>query len=338
MSKKVMVKCGMVSGVSQLLASQVIKSGTYGPAPPHASLCSKSWKRKVATFADSERDLGWYRLITPSAEPSSPLRFSRLLLEASVRYWSSENISMSTQMSPIFAILASRIVPVGPAPPPPNGHARVARSAWTFAGTSAHIGPGKPPRLLHAVKAASPKFFDKNDTCPRGRSWHGMGGGPCGAGACGSGDCGGMGCGDGGGQGDGGVNGGGGLEGASGGSGGDGGSLGGGAGGEGGSPGAGGIGGEGGAAGGRHSPSHSTRYSTIIDEPLALAGVAVVSKAYLPSTLRGSGAPAAHSKKTVGLNAVPFLHSPWIRCPLAVVLTTYSSAELKPLSSTCTVT
>ena len=91
-------------------------------------------------------------------------------------------------------------------------------------------------------------------------------------------------------------------------------------------------GGAGGAAGGRQSPSQSTMYSTYTKLPSCAfsltAGVAVVTKLYVPSGLTGSKIILAHSKKSPTFTAPSIgLHLPCTSTPLAVVLTTYSSAS-----------
>ena len=62
-----------------------------------------------------------------------------------------------------------------------------------------------------------------------------------------------------------------------------------------------GGGGAGGTAGGWHSPSQSTMYSTCTKLSSyffsSTAGVAVVTKTYVPSELGGSSTRLAHSKK-----------------------------------------
>ena len=94
-------------------------------------------------------------------------------------------------------------------------------------------------------------------------------------------------------------------------------------------------GGAGGAAGGWQVPSQSTMYSTCTRLPSygfsSTAGVAVVTKLYVPSGLRGSSTILAHSKKPRPLTTAPSngLHLPCTSSPLAVVLTTYSSTSSK---------
>ena len=90
--------------------------------------------------------------------------------------------------------------------------------------------------------------------------------------------------------------------------------------------------GMGGAAGGEHSPSQSTMYSTYTKLPSyafsLTAGVAVVTNVYVPSGLRGSATILTHSKKSPTFTAPSIgLHLPCTSTPLAVVLTTYSSAS-----------
>ena len=92
-------------------------------------------------------------------------------------------------------------------------------------------------------------------------------------------------------------------------------------------------GGDGGAEGGWQCPSQSTMYSTCTKLPSygfsSTAGVAVVTKVYVPSRLRGSSTILTHSKKSPTITA-PFigLHGPCTSSPLDVVLTTYSSSSL----------
>ena len=93
---------------------------------------------------------------------------------------------------------------------------------------------------------------------------------------------------------------------------------------------------EGGADGGWQKPSQSTMYSTYRKLPMygssSTAGVAVVTKVYVPSSLIGSGTICAHLKR-LPRNVVPLpklgLHLPCTSTPLDVVLTTYSSASSK---------
>ena len=96
----------------------------------------------------------------------------------------------------------------------------------------------------------------------------------------------------------------------------------------------GGIGGcEGGAEGGWQVPSQSTMYSTYTKLPSyafsSTASVAVVTKVYVLSGLTGSGTSVAHTKKPRPSTPTPSdgLHLPCTCAPLAVVLTTYSSAS-----------
>ena len=90
-------------------------------------------------------------------------------------------------------------------------------------------------------------------------------------------------------------------------------------------------GGDGGAEGGWQWPSHSTMYSTYTKLPSyassLTAGVAVVTKVYVPSGLAGNATILAHSKKSRPASAAPSigLHLPCTSTPLAVVLATYSS-------------
>ena len=94
-----------------------------------------------------------------------------------------------------------------------------------------------------------------------------------------------------------------------------------------------GGGGKGGADGGRQSPSQSTMYSTYTKLPSyafsSTASVAVVTKVYVLSGLTGSGTSVAHTKKPRPSTPTPSdgLHLPCTCAPLAVVLTTYSSAS-----------
>ena len=104
-------------------------------------------------------------------------------------------------------------------------------------------------------------------------------------------------------------------------------------------------GGEGGADGGAHAPSQSTMYSTYTKLPSyafsSTALVAVVLNAYVPSRLGGSAADLAHSKKPslpLVTPSSPGRHLPCTSSPLAVVLSTYSSAASKSVSYTRTVT
>ena len=133
-----------------------------------------------------------------------------------------------------------------------------------------------------------------------------------------------------------------------------------------------GGGGDGGAAGGSQSPSQSTMYSTYTKLPSyafsSTAGVAVVTKVYVPSGLIGNGACLTHSNvpsvTTVVIVAVVVIvdvvgvdsyvvsdeeldsveitlslgvHLPCTSSPLAVVLTTYSSSSSKSVFLTVTV-
>ena len=89
----------------------------------------------------------------------------------------------------------------------------------------------------------------------------------------------------------------------------------------------------GGADGGAQWPSQSTMYSTYTKLPSytfsLTAGVAVVTKVYVPSGLRDNATILAHSKKPPTVTAPSIgLHLPCTSAPLAVVLTTYSSASL----------
>ena len=92
-------------------------------------------------------------------------------------------------------------------------------------------------------------------------------------------------------------------------------------------------GGSGGAEGGWQVPSQSTMYSTYTKLPSyafsSTASVAVVTKVYVLSGLTGSGTSVAHTKKPRPSAAAPSvgLHLPCTCAPLAVVLTTYSSAS-----------
>ena len=91
-------------------------------------------------------------------------------------------------------------------------------------------------------------------------------------------------------------------------------------------------GGSGGAEGGWQAPSQSTMYPTCTKLPScafsSTAGVAVVTKVNVPSGLRGSATILAHSKKSPTVIAPSIgLHLPCTSTPLAVVLTTYSSAS-----------
>ena len=104
-----------------------------------------------------------------------------------------------------------------------------------------------------------------------------------------------------------------------------------GGGGEGGGDGGGGEGG--GAEGGWQWPSQSTMYSTYTKLPSyafsLTAGVAVVTKVYVPSGLAGNATILAHSKKSPTFTAPSNgLHLPCTSTPLAIVLTTYSLAPL----------
>ena len=91
-------------------------------------------------------------------------------------------------------------------------------------------------------------------------------------------------------------------------------------------------GGLGGAEGGWQWPSQSTMYSTYTKLPSCAfsltAGVAVVTKVYVPSGLAGSATICAHLKRFPAATVpVDGLHLPCTTTPLAVVLTTYSSAS-----------
>ena len=91
-------------------------------------------------------------------------------------------------------------------------------------------------------------------------------------------------------------------------------------------------GGSGGAEGGWQVPSQSTMYSTCTKLPSyafsLTAGVAVVTKVYVPSGLAGNATIWAHWKKSPTITAPSVgLHLPCTSTPLAVVLTTYSSAS-----------
>ena len=91
------------------------------------------------------------------------------------------------------------------------------------------------------------------------------------------------------------------------------------------------VGGSGGAAGGWQSPSQSTMYSTYTKLPsnaLSLTSrVAFVTNVYVLSSLTGSGIIWAQSKVSWRGSPAGAWHSPWIRWPLTVVLTTYSSTS-----------
>ena len=92
-------------------------------------------------------------------------------------------------------------------------------------------------------------------------------------------------------------------------------------------------GGDGGAEGGWQWPSQSTMYSTYTKLPSyafsLTAGVAVVTKVYVPSGLAGNATILAHSKKSPTFTAPSNgLHLPCTSTPLAIVLTTYSLAPL----------
>ena len=67
------------------------------------------------------------------------------------------------------------------------------------------------------------------------------------------------------------------------------------------------VGGRGGAEGGWQWPSQSTMYSTYTKLPSyafsSTAGVAVVTKVYVPSGLGGSATILAHSKKEAPLTS-----------------------------------
>jgi hypothetical protein len=119
-------------------------------------------------------------------------------------------------------------------------------------------------------------------------------------------------------------------------------------------------GGDGGAEGGWQWPSHSTMYSTYTKLPSyassLTAGVAVVTKVYVPSGLAGNATIFAHSNDPIVVIVVIVvvvvvvvevevvvvadeevvadvtapsvgLHLPCTSTPLAVVLITYSSAS-----------
>ena len=91
-------------------------------------------------------------------------------------------------------------------------------------------------------------------------------------------------------------------------------------------------GGSGGAEGGWQVPSQSTMYSTCTKLPSyafsLTAGVAVVTKVYVPSGLAGNATILTHSKKSPTFTAPSNgLHLPCTSAPLAVVLTTYSSTS-----------
>ena len=93
------------------------------------------------------------------------------------------------------------------------------------------------------------------------------------------------------------------------------------------------VGGSGGAEGGWQVPSQSTMYSTYTKLPSyafsLTAGVAVVTKVYVPSGLAGNATILAHSKKSPTFTAPSNgLHLPCTSTPLAIVLTTYSLAPL----------
>ena len=83
------------------------------------------------------------------------------------------------------------------------------------------------------------------------------------------------------------------------------------------------------AAGSR--PSQSTMYSTYTKLPsyaLSLTSrVAFVTNVYVLSSLTGSGIIWAQSKVSWRGSPAGAWHSPWIRWPLTVVLTTYSSTS-----------
>ena len=91
--------------------------------------------------------------------------------------------------------------------------------------------------------------------------------------------------------------------------------------------------GSGGADGGAQVPSQSTMYSTYTKLPSyafsLTVEVAVVTNEYVPSGLTGSNTCLAHSKKPRPSTTAPSdgLHLPCTSSPLAVVLTTYSSAS-----------
>ena len=90
-------------------------------------------------------------------------------------------------------------------------------------------------------------------------------------------------------------------------------------------------GGAGGAEGGLQVPSQSTMYSTYTKLPSyafsLTAGVAVVTKVYVPSGLAGNATILTHSKKSPTFTAPSNgLHLPCTSSPFAVVLTTYSLA------------
>ena len=93
----------------------------------------------------------------------------------------------------------------------------------------------------------------------------------------------------------------------------------------------GGIGG--GVDGGWQWPSQSTMYSTYTKLPSyafsLTAGVAIVTKVYVPSGLAGNATILTHSKKSPTFTAPSNgLHLPCTSTPLAIVLTTYSLAPL----------
>ena len=102
-----------------------------------------------------------------------------------------------------------------------------------------------------------------------------------------------------------------------------------------------GGGGEGGADGGWQVPSQSTMYSTYTKLssylPSSTAGVAVVTKVYVPSGLGGSATILAHSKKEAPLTTeitaagdqmvATGLHLPCTFSPLAIVCMMNSSGS-----------
>jgi len=94
------------------------------------------------------------------------------------------------------------------------------------------------------------------------------------------------------------------------------------------------VGGSGGADGGWQVPSQSTMYSTYRKPPSyafsSTVGVTVVTNSYEPSALGGSTAYLAQSNMPRASISAPSigLHLPCTISPLAVVLTTYSSASL----------